>query len=118
MSLRSMYLDPEHIIEVIRCGRPGTGMPSHVRDPYKDGSCYGITQDTPGIDLPMQANSVLRSDEIAAVAEYVQANIQGKGEITFSECTDYWGEDSQNCRNLKSSDQSSVKTDNPEKVTK
>lgn len=118
MSLRSTHLDLEQIIEVVRCGRPGTGMPSHVRDPYKDGSCYGITRETPDIEFPMEANSMLRPDEIAAVSEYVKANLQGKGDPTFDECADYWGENSQNCRDFKPSHQSAVKPDDPEKITK
>ncbi|MCC7253969.1 MAG: cytochrome c [Hyphomicrobium sp.] len=117
MSLRATHLDVEQLVEVIQCGRPGTGMPSHVRDPYKDGSCYGITKDTPDIEFPMQANAMLRNDEIAAVAEYVKTYLQGKGEPTFSECAEYWGENSQNCRDFKPSHQSSVKSD-PDKVSK
>jgi mono/diheme cytochrome c family protein len=100
-SLRATHLDLEQLIEVIKCGRPGTGMPSHVRDPYKDGACYGITKETPGIEFPMEANAMLRPDEVEAVAEYVKANLQGKGDPALGDCEAYWGPNSHNCREFK-----------------
>src|SRR5712672_1014833 len=36
LSLRSTQLTPEQMTEVVKCGRPGTGMPFHDRFAYTD----------------------------------------------------------------------------------
>ena len=40
LSLRATQLDRDQIIEVVKCGRPGTNMPFHDRTAYKDDHCY------------------------------------------------------------------------------
>jgi mono/diheme cytochrome c family protein len=44
LSLRKTELDRGQIIEVVHCGRSGTGMPHFDRDAYKEYDCYsGVT---------------------------------------------------------------------------
>ena len=46
LSLRKTELDKRQIMETVKCGRPGTGMPYFSRDSYtSDGApqCYGLT---------------------------------------------------------------------------
>ena len=40
VSLRTMELSLEDIVYVIKCGRPGTGMPYFYKKSYKDERCY------------------------------------------------------------------------------
>jgi hypothetical protein len=44
LSLRNTELTREQIIEVIRCGRPGTGMPFHLRGAYAE-PCYDLKRE-------------------------------------------------------------------------
>jgi mono/diheme cytochrome c family protein len=100
LSLRKTELDKQQIMETVRCGRPGTGMPYFSHDSYpSDGApqCYNLT----GKDLETmhvaQANVFLRPEEIAAVAEYVISFIKGKGEPNLADCIAFFGEDSKAC---------------------
>src|SRR5712664_2682528 len=52
LSLRATHLTPEQLTEVVKCGRPATGMPYHDRFAYTDKRCYGHTRDEMGKDMP------------------------------------------------------------------
>ena len=43
LSLRRTEHDRAQIIETITCGRPGAGMPFHLRGAYDTVKCYGMT---------------------------------------------------------------------------
>ena len=43
VSLRNMELSLSDIVNVIKCGRPGTGMPYFYKKSYKDEKCYDTT---------------------------------------------------------------------------
>jgi mono/diheme cytochrome c family protein len=101
LSLRATALERVDIIEVIRCGRPATGMPYHDRNAYKSAECYGgMTKADLGADFPPKAAAFLRPEEIEAVADYVIAHLQGKGEPTHADCVAFWGPDSHECAAL------------------
>ena len=53
LSLRVTQLTPEQLTEVVKCGRPGTGMPYHDRFAYTDKRCYGYTREEMGKDMPV-----------------------------------------------------------------
>jgi mono/diheme cytochrome c family protein len=101
LSLRRTELDREQIIEVVRCGRPGTGMPYHERGAYSDGRCNGLTEKDLGDAMPPRAPQPLRLPEIEAVADYVIAAIKGRGEPTLDECLAFWGSDSRMCNSFR-----------------
>jgi mono/diheme cytochrome c family protein len=102
LSLRETQLDAAGIEEVVRCGRPATGMPYHDRQAYKAHDCYGgLTRSSLGSDFPPQAATFLRDPEIAAVVGYVTGQIQGKGEPTKADCIAFWGESSRECAAMK-----------------
>ena len=102
LSLRETALDREMLVEVVRCGRPATRMPYHDRSAYQATDCYGGTSKADlGADFPPKAATFLRDPEIQAVADYVIAHQQGKGEPTYDDCVAFWGADSQECAAIK-----------------
>lgn len=101
LSLRETGLDRDQIIEVVRCGRPATGMPYHNRDAYKATPCYGMSREELDGDMPPRARSFLREAEVEAVADYVEAAIKGKGPPTHEDCVAYWGADARECQSMK-----------------
>lgn len=102
LSLREMTLDRAALLEAIRCGRPGTRMPYHDRHAYRATECYGgLDKSDLGDDFPPKAATFLRDQEIEAVADYVIAEIQGKGRPGYDDCVAYWGEDARQCEAMR-----------------
>jgi mono/diheme cytochrome c family protein len=97
LSLRKTELTREQIIETVGCGRPGTGMPFFTRGAYDSVECYGMTRQDVGNRMPPEANIFLRATDVEAVADYVIAHVKGKGEPTYTDCTDFFGETSRVC---------------------
>jgi hypothetical protein len=97
LSLRRSELTREQMIEVVRCGRPGTGMPYHDRDAYDGGGCYGLTRESVGDTIPPAAANFLRMADIEAVVDYVFAHIKSKGEPTYADCIEFFGSQSRMC---------------------
>jgi mono/diheme cytochrome c family protein len=97
LSLRETTLERDDLIEVIRCGRPGTGMPFHLRTAWKSTECYGMEAADIGADMPPTAAKFLRDHQIEAVADYVIENLQGHGEPTREECAAFWGDNAREC---------------------
>lgn len=98
LSLRETFLDRERIVEVVRCGRPGTAMPYYDRKAYGALNCYDLDRHELGSDLPPRGRPMLRDADIVLVADYVVARLKGKGEVTKRDCIDFWGEGSGACR--------------------
>lgn len=105
LSLRKTQLTREQIIETVRCGRPGTGMPFFERGAYDTSKCYDMNRQQAGDQMPQEANVFLRPKDIEDVADYVIAHIKGKGEPTFAECTSFFSETSRVCDIYKKSEQ-------------
>lgn len=104
LSLRATKLDRDQIIQTVSCGRPGTGMPYFERGAYDNPEhpCYGMGRQDLGKDMPVEApGTFLRPGEIAAVADYVVADIKGKGAPTYAECIAFFGEGSRVCNIYK-----------------
>lgn len=104
LSLRTSELTREQIIEVLDCGRPGTGMPYHLRDAYTGGGCNGVTLQALGKDAPVEAAAFLRPSEIEAVTDYVIAHVQHRGEPTYADCAAFFGEGARVCNIYKAAD--------------
>ncbi|SRR6266566_4071685 len=79
--LRRARLNTEELKLAIRCGRPGTGMPS-----FEDGArgCPG------GGGELYPAPTKLTAEQIENVVAYLQARIIGRGKITKQECLLYY----------------------------
>jgi len=101
LSLRVTQLTPEQLTEVVKCGRPSTGMPYHDRFAYTDKRCYGYTREQMGNDMPPAGNDFLSNREIDAVVKYLFAKDVGKGAATYEDCVDFWGKDTKQCDPMK-----------------
>lgn len=90
--LRESQLDTQGFIEIISCGIPGTPMPYHDNQAYKDDRCYGMTADMfePGQE-PHKGKSIKHEDIINLVA-YIETHIQGKPKVTHDDCMEYFGD--------------------------
>jgi mono/diheme cytochrome c family protein len=97
LSLRKTDLTREQIIEIVGCGRPGTGMPFFVRGAYDMVKCYDMNRADVGNQIPPEATIFLRPNDIAAVADYVIAKIKAKGEPSHAECVSFFSETSRAC---------------------
>lgn len=89
--LRESQLDAAGFKEIISCGIPGTPMPYHDSQAYKDDRCYGMTADMfePGQE-PHKGKAIKPEDIINLIA-YIQTHIQGKPKATYEDCADYFG---------------------------
>jgi mono/diheme cytochrome c family protein len=101
LSLRKTQLTPDQVAEVVKCGRPGTGMPFHDQFAYGDKRCYGATRDDLGNDMPPEPNAFLNPDEIDAVVKYLFATDVGHGPSTYEDCIAFWGADTRQCDAMK-----------------
>jgi mono/diheme cytochrome c family protein len=115
LSLRKTELTREQIIETVSCGRPGTGMPFHLRGAYESQPCYGLTRAQISDSMPPEAAGFLRPGEVEAVVDYVIAHVKGKGEPTYDECIAFFGNASRVCGIYKTSPQNAAVPDNSPK---
>jgi mono/diheme cytochrome c family protein len=99
-SLRKTLLTREQFAEVIKCGRPLTGMPYHDQFAYTDKRCFGMTREDLGKNMPLLGES-LSAREIDAVVKYLYAKAVGRGEPTYDDCVDFWGKDTRQCEPMK-----------------
>lgn len=97
LSLRTSSLTREQIVEIVNCGRPGTGMPYHRRGAYDGTECYGLSREDLGKDIPVEGATLLRPAEVEAVAEYMINALQGRGEPGYADCAAFFGEGNRAC---------------------
>ncbi len=101
-NLRETTLDRDAILEVIKCGRPGRGMPAFDRLAYSDGRCYGMKlADVKAAGLYLtDPVATLQPREMDNVIEFLFAKVIGKGAMTKEKCADFWGAKLQVCDEL------------------
>ncbi len=97
LSLRKTELTRDQIIEIVGCGRPGTGMPFFMRGAYDEVKCHGMNRQDAGAQMPPEGGTFLRPKDIEAVADYVIAHIKGAGEPTYAECVTFFSNTSRVC---------------------
>ena len=88
-NLRITRLDNAALTELIRCGRPDTGMPRFDEGAYTQRGCNG---QNPG---PVPAGlyptpRMMSADEIEAVVVYLRARVIGRRGITPEDCAYYY----------------------------
>lgn len=97
LSLRKTQLTRDQIMETVNCGRPGTGMPFFVRGAYDTVKCYEMNRHDVGSQIPPEATTFLRPNDVQAVAEYVIVHIKDKGEPNYDECVRFFADASRVC---------------------
>jgi len=101
-NLRALTIDREVLIMTIRCGRPGTQMPSFERLAYSDGRCFGLKQAdlrARSLQMPDPA-ATLAPSEIERLADFLLAKVVGKGPMDRAQCAEYWGSAVEACNEL------------------
>lgn len=84
--LRESGLDAQGFIEIISCGIPGTPMPYHDSQAYKDDRCYGmVAADFDAGGVPHKGKSI-KKDDIVNLTAYIMTSIQGKPKATYEDC--------------------------------
>jgi mono/diheme cytochrome c family protein len=98
-NLRETALDRQDLIIVIKCGRPGTGMPAFDRLAYSDGRCYGLKQAdlrASGKRMP-DPPATLQVREVEAIADFLAAQVVKQGPIDHAKCIEFWGSEVEGC---------------------
>jgi len=96
-NLRETKLNRERLIQTIKCGRPGTGMPAFDKFAYSDGRCYGMKQSDLKSPMPDPA-ATFQQREIELVVNFLLSKVVGKGPMNHAKCVEYWGSDVETCR--------------------
>ncbi len=101
-NLRTTKLNREDLIRAIKCGRPGKGMPAFDRLAYSDGRCNGISMgDLKKLGLALHdPAATLQPREMEVLADFLFAKVIGRGPMDRAACVEYWGSDTEVCREL------------------
>ena len=100
VSLRNMELSLSDIVNVIKCGRPGTGMPYFYKKSYRDEKCYDTTfKDYDNSYRPISSKKFLSIKQIEAVSFFIKELFQGK-ELTKEYCEFFFNKGSKVCLNI------------------
>jgi Cytochrome C oxidase, cbb3-type, subunit III len=98
-NLRETKLDRQDLVMVIKCGRPGTGMPAFDRFAYSDGRCYGLKQAdlrAPGQRMP-DPPSTLQVREVETIVDFLVAKVVKQGPMDHAKCIEFWGSEVEAC---------------------
>jgi hypothetical protein len=97
-NFRETTLTVEQIAEVIRCGRPGTGMPFFGRNAYEgDTPCFGVTLDDLGDQAPAIGVPPMQARQIDALAQFIAFYFVPRGPATVEECLEFYGANAASC---------------------
>jgi hypothetical protein len=99
-NLRTTKLNRDLIVTVVKCGRPGRGMPAYDRLAYVDDRCNGLKRadlKSKGLELP-DPPATLQPREIEMVADFLFVKVIGKGPMDRAKCIEYWGSDVDACK--------------------
>src|SRR5229473_5560674 len=98
-NLRETTLDRQNLIMVIKCGRPGTGMPAFDRFAYSDGRCYGLKQADLRASGPRMPDppATLQVREVEAIADFLTAKVVKQGPMDHAKCIEFWGSEVEAC---------------------
>src|SRR4030088_3027681 len=100
--LRETKLDRKDLVTIIKCGRPGTGMPAFDKFAYSDGRCYGLKQaDLKARQLDLfDPPATLAPNEVEYLADFLMAKVIGKGPMDHAKCVEFWGSDVETCKEV------------------
>ncbi len=102
VNLREIPTDRSRVIQTIKCGRPGTGMPAFDRLAYRDGRCSGLKEaDLRARNLDLaDPPATLQPNEVDLLTSFLFAKVIGKGPMTRAQCAEYWGSAVEVCNEL------------------
>ena len=101
VSLRNMNLTLDEIVNIVKCGRPGTGMPYFLRKAYKEVKCYDTTFDDYNDSYrPVASKRFLSTKQIEAVSIFVKDVLHNK-KLDKNYCEFFYEKGSKVCLNLK-----------------
>lgn len=97
-NLRESLLTPEMVFEVIRCGRPGTAMPSFRRNTWSEIiPCYGMIAPMGGALQPVRSDSPLSDRFTEALVAFVFQDFIGQGPVSREYCEDVFSAGNPRC---------------------
>jgi mono/diheme cytochrome c family protein len=100
--LRETGLDTQGLLDVIRCGIPGTPMPFHFSAAYKDPEiCFGMTLADFEAGTEPRKGKTFREKDLISLVAYLQAKVVGAGETTLEQCEEFFEPGSKSCDNLR-----------------
>ena len=101
-NLRESQLTAEDMAMIVRCGIPGTAMPYHVSQAYKDPEiCYGMTAADFAEGGAPPKGKTFREKDVENVIAYIQQQFQGRGPVTAVECEEILKPGDKQCAGLK-----------------
>lgn len=101
-NLRETKLPRAGLVMTIKCGRLNSQMPAFDKFAYSDGRCYGKTQaDLKSYATRMpDAPATLQQREVDLIVDFLMARVVGKGPMDHAKCVEFWGEDTEVCKDL------------------
>lgn len=100
--LRESGLDAQGFIEIISCGIPGTPMPYHDNQAYKDDRCYGMVAADFEAGQEPHKGKAIKKDDIVNLVAYIMTSIQGKPAATYEDCVAWYEASAEkNCAGMK-----------------
>ena len=99
-NLRETKLNRAGLILTIKCGRLNSQMPAFDKFAYSDGRCYGKKEaDLKAYPTRMpDPPATLQPREIELIADFMIAKIVGKGPMNRAKCIEFWGSDTEVCK--------------------
>ena len=101
VSLRISKLNFNELVEIIKCGRPGSGMPYFYKKSYLEEKCYDtlMSDYTDDNYKPISSKKFLNSKQIIAVANFIIDNLQKKP-LDKAYCENFFKKESKVCEKL------------------
>ena len=100
VSLREPSYEKAELINIIKCGIPGTGMPYFYRKSYKTEKCYDtLKEDYTDDERPKNSKTFLNERQITSLATFVYKELQGK-DLNKEYCIKFFSKESKVCENL------------------
>jgi cytochrome c553 len=100
--LRETQLDTQGLMDVIKCGLPGTPMPYHFSSAYREPEiCFGavMADFEPGTEP--RKGKTFRDKDLVNLVAYMKTAIIGAGETTLEQCEAFFEPGSKACDNLR-----------------
>ena len=101
VSLRKSKLTFDELVEIIKCGKPGSGMPYFYKKSYLEDKCYDtfIADYTDDNYKPISSKKFLNDRQIFAVANFIKDSLQEKT-LDKTYCEDFFKKGSKVCEKL------------------